>query len=197
MLRSLRARVRESATPKGVVKVLSSHVRNATTGRCTAPLLLTIDNVSDAYECETRTQHPLFVSDMYVRLRTVEGCDLSVVGLGHEEGEEEYVLTSDTVPTQQRKGYNALLRAVAVMVAHVLRVPLRSDVANAWSAYSLLKDYQTTGVRRDGTRETLDRLSREEAAARKSLYRTLYVRPTVANLDFATRLFADATVRCA
>ena len=129
-------------------------------------------------------------------LRTVTGCDLSLVGLSTTD--EDIEITSDTAPSQQRKGYNTLLRAVAVMISFVEGKAIRSEVSNAWSAYTLLKSYQTSVLTKDGqTIHNSAPLTKEDAMGAKTSCKQVFLRPTVVNLDIATRLFIDTVVKCA
>lgn len=198
-LTQLRRHLRKCTTRKQVVKLVSKHVRSATLGRCDPPLLLTLHSSYGATECangQTRTfDPPPFLNDEYISLRTSTGCDLSLVGLSTTDADIE--ITSDTAPSQQRKGYNTLLRAVAVMVSFVEGKAIRSEVSNGWSAYTLLKFYQTSVVTKDGrTTHYSAPLTNKEAMDAKTSCKQVFLRPTVVNLDIATRLFAETVVKC-
>lgn len=199
-VRELREKLRECTTRKQVVKLVSNHIRNATTRRCDPALLLVLHSSYGAVEClhgrTTPFDPPPFLNDEYVVLRTTTGCDLSLVGLSTTDADIE--ITSDTASSQQRKGYNTLLRAVAVMISFVEGKAIRSDVSNAWSAYTLLKDYQTSVITKDGrTIHYPAPLTKEAATDAKASCKQVFLRPTVVNLDIATRLFVKAIVKCA
>lgn len=200
----LREKLRECTTDAQVVRLLSPLVRQATEC-CAIPLELVIDSEyrSFATECvgDRRRQHNIYLGETYVRLQTVDGCELSVVNLDLDDDTLEII--SETVPSQQRKGYNALLRSVAVLVAHVQRATLVSNVENPLSAYTLLKTYQCTVVWRkhDNTDKGLQLfacpLSAEEARAAAARSIQVRVHPTMFNLDVALRQFEEAVILCA
>ena len=199
MLAELRDALRhECVSRRQVVKRVSKLLRTASEG-CEMAMVLTVSNAYLRTECvdgET-TEFLPFLNDEYVVLRTVDGCDLSLVGLS--TGDDTIVITSDTVESQQKKGYNTMLRAVAVMIAFVEDKPLRSDIDNAWSAYTLMKMFQTTLVQRDGTTTVFDdRLSADDAMQWKRGAKQVLVRPTIKNVNYATRVFVDRldVLRC-
>ena len=137
LLTEMRQELKMCATRKQIVKLVSKHFRSATKYRCDPQLIVVLTSAYGGVECVNGKRENFFpfVSDEYVVLRTVTGCDLSIVGLTTMEYDIE--ITSDTVPSQQRKGYNTVLRAVAVIVAFMEGKALRSEVSNAWSAYTL------------------------------------------------------------
>lgn len=187
------------AKRKKVVKLASKHLRTKTTHVCNTPLILTLGIAYyDAVECVDgeRRQFTPIVSDEYVVLRTNTdpGCDLSILGLSTDAN---IVMTSNTVDSQQKKGYNTLLRAVGVMIAYVEHKKMHSEVSNAWSAYTLIKEYQTSVVFKDGTRKNYHKpLEKKTALEIKKDCRHVYLRPTQDNMIIATRLFARADVKC-
>lgn len=205
-LTTLRDNVRQSVTLEDTVRLLSLHVQDKTQ-HCDTPCRLIAGPQYGGVECvgsERKKVYPFVslveyddpLSTIYVRLQTMDKCDLAFVGLAEFETFVE--ITSDTVPSQRRKHYNTLLRTVAVILAFKMHKPIKSTVTNAWSAYTLLKDYQTT-VRLKQTQEKhvfMTPLSKDDAYDLKARCGEVYVRPTVDNLQYATRLFDDATVKC-
>ena len=200
MLADLRDTLRYKCTSrKQVVRQVSKLLRSASQG-CEVAMLISLSDKYLRTQCVDGTTKDFipFVNDAYVALLTVDGCDLSIVGLSTQEKAIE--ITSDTVESQQKKGYNTILRSVAVMVAFVEGKSLLSEIENAWSAYTLMKMFQTTLVRKDG--ETVvfdDRLSVEEAMHMKGGAKRILVRPTVKNMEYSSRVFVDCldNLRCA
>jgi hypothetical protein len=188
------------------VKRISQHIRKATINRCDPALLLILKQSYGSQECVKnrigsithRFRHftPI-LNDEYIVLRTVTGCDLSLTGLS--TGDSVYIeITSDTVPSQQKKGYNTILRAVAVMLAFVEGKPIKADIANSLSAYTLLKDYQASVLTKDDRLvDYRNALSKDEARRVKGECKQVFIRPTVYNLENATRIFWGAVVKCA
>lgn len=202
MLTALRHSIRyECSTRKDVVRVLSKVLR-AFSAHCEVSILATKTSAYGMTECvgSKRSEALQLLNDEYVVMRTTEGCDLSLIGLSC--GEDTIEITSNTVDSQQKKGYNSLLRAAAVMIAYVEKKPLRSEIANAWSAYALLKSFQVTFIRPDGNKIVYSApLTKEEAmeAKRDSNKGKIFVRPTIVNLDLATELFTRGVqaLKCA
>lgn len=205
-LTTLRDEVRNSESLDDTVRLLSLYVEEKTR-HCDTPCRLVIGPQYGGVECVGRDRKKVYpfvsliedddpLSMLYVRLQTFDGCDLAFVGLA--EFETFLEITSDTVPSQRRKHYNTLLRTVAVVLAFQLHKPIKSTVTNAWSAYTLLKDYQTTvRFKQDAGKKVFPApLPKEVAREIKGECSEVFVRPTVDNLHFATRLFADATVKC-
>ena len=67
----------------------------------------------------------------------------------------------------------------------------------AWSAYTLLKEYQTSVTTTSG--ETISYtapLTQEDAMEAKTGCKQVLLRPTLVNFDIATRLLHKATVKC-
>ena len=196
MLTQLRSDIRKCSTRKEVVKLTSKHLRRETK-ECGVPLILAVKSSYGAVECidgQTRHFDP-FLNDEYIILRTVTGCDMSLVGLSTTDTDIE--VTSDTVPSQGRKGYNTLLRAVAMMCAFVEGKAIRSEVSNAWSAYTLLKTYQTSAILKDGSViHYTSPLTKEEALTMKVKCKQVFMRPTIINMEIATRIFLDTAVKC-
>jgi hypothetical protein len=156
-----------------------------------------IDDIYGGTTCINGNREAIepYISDKYVRLRNIDRCDISIIGIA--ESAEYIEITSDTVPCEQRKGYNTLMRAVAVIVAFVCGKPILSVIDNKWSAYSLLKDYQTTIVWKGGGEVILSGpLSREDAKNAMKDCKLVFIRPTIINLNFATRIFARASIQC-
>lgn len=184
-----------------MVRAVSKLLRTASAD-CDTAILCTTTKQYGATECVggRRKNHVPLLNDEYVILRTTNGCDLSLVGLSTDEDDIE--ITSDTVKSQQKKGYNGILRSIAVMIAYVEGKPLRSEISNAWSAYTLMKMFQTTLVRANGDTTSFDSpLSQEDSSETKKEASggKILIRPTVVNLNLATRAFGDAleTLRCA
>ena len=191
---------------KDTVQLLSLYVQHKTR-HCDTPCRLVAGPQYGGVECvgtERKKVYPFVslvededpLSTIYLRLQTMDGCDLAFVGLA--EFETFIEITSDTVASQRRKRYNTLLRTVAVILAFKMHKPIKSTVTNAWSAYTLLKDYQTT-VRMKQTQEKRvfpSPLSKDDANDLKARCGEVYVRPTVDNLHHATRLFDEATIAC-
>lgn len=215
MLGTLRTTIRhisldKSATiqkkRKKITRLVSRALERASSVRCDAvvsAVLMPPGDYPDTTECVDNGTNKglLLLNDQYIILRTQQPklCDLSAIGLSTDEP-EEVEITSNTVPSQRRKNYNGLLRAIAVMIAYAEGKSLRSEVSNAWSAYTLMKMFQTTVLYNDGTTTTYTaRLTPEEAARAKRGAKVVLVRPTVANLNFATRAFVANinALRCA
>jgi hypothetical protein len=203
MLTALRKTIRDECTSRKHVLRTVSKLLRAASSECDTVILVTINKRYGAIECVggRRKEYVPLLNDEYVVLRTADGCDLSLIGLSSKGG-ENIEITSDTVVSQQKKGYNGILRAVAVMIAFVERKPLRSEISNTLSAYTLMKMFQTTLIRANGeTTIFASPLSAEDSseAMRDSRGGRVLVRPTVVNLDLATSAFVDAMykLRCA
>lgn len=195
------------ATWKTAVKRLSNHIRAATTRPCDLPLLLMYTAKYDATECvaDSRRAMAHFAADVYVHLRTTNGCDLSTIGL--DLTEENLEITSWTAETQVRKGYNAILRAVAVLLARLAGRELFSFPTNPVSAYALTTTYACTVALAGGERRELaEPLGRQEARELVGLksdgtklarnVKSVMIPPTDENFDRALAVF-DRQVRCA
>lgn len=202
MLTDLRQTIQDKCkSRKDVVKAVSKLLRAASV-HCNVAILAATTKEYGAEECVDgrRKDYLPLLNDEYVVLRTVDGCDLSIIGLSTDADDIE--ITSDTVTSQQKKGYNTILRAVAVMIAKVEDKPLRSEISNAWSAYTLMKMFQTTLIRANGgTTKFNTPLSREESLEAKKGVNggRILIPPTLLNLKLATRAFVDALdmLRCA
>lgn len=197
MLSELRRSLRECTSCGQVVRILSKDVRDRTKD-CVTPLLFMRNKTYGSTVCfqGERFESTTFLSDEYIRLRTIDGCDLSIIGISEDRSNIE--ITSDTVKSQQRKGYNTIMRAVAVIISFVRGKDLRSEITNKWSAYSLLKDYQVTVVWKGGKEENmLKPMSCEDAKQLMNNCKRIFIRPTVENLNNATRILTRSSLKCA
>jgi hypothetical protein len=206
MLASLRADLDAQSTAKGAVRALSRHVRARSKGRCAPPMVLVLETAFWGTECvgsSRKRSAPLTpietdedAVESYLRLRTIDGCDLSTIVL--VESPSDIEIASTTAAAQRRLGYNTLTRAAAVLCACVVGKPIRSEISNAWSAYSLMKDYVVSVDWKDGTSTAYaEPLSAEEARARKAQCKTVRIRPIKANLRRASSIFATSPLACA
>ena len=221
--------IRDCKDREQVVRVLSDHVRRRTTGRCIPAMLITLQkrmrdphlrDCGSLYSWSGNTsavasphadeweRSDLHGSPQHVILRTTTGCDLSGIGLRTEGNYIE--ISSNTVDSQKRKGYNSIMRAIAVMIAGVEDKWVRSQTANHLSAYTLIKTYQNryaldpsiTGDLNDQPRDddpVHEPLTTEQA--KEVMYDITYgdVPPTEENMDMAARMSAECMyhINCA
>lgn len=206
MLTALRTELDTKTTAKGAVRVLSKLVRARSRDKCVTPMVLVLDDVFWGTECigrERRRLAPLTpletepdVVESFLRLRTTDGCDLSTIVL--IESCSDIEISSSTTPAQRKLGYNKLMRAAAILCACVVDKPIRSEISNPWSAYSLMKDYVVSVTWKDGTTTAFSKpLCIEEAKAAKGLCKTVHVRPIKQNVNLASSVFANAPLACA
>tara|TARA_Y100000768_G_scaffold381865_1_gene361216 strand:+ start:7 stop:642 length:636 start_codon:yes stop_codon:yes gene_type:complete len=185
---------------KYITKFFSKYIRAASVqARCDVDIILrfcTEREVAHFVECDRKTQERVnfkpILNDEYVALQTIDGCIISVIGLSRER---DYIeITSDTVKSQQRKGYNKILRAFAFIVAYVERKQLKSFVANTTSAYTLLNTFQTNVKTKEGEIFSFPTPLEKDSATRLAPITkggVLFIRPTLFNLRAAARILFD------
>lgn len=201
MLRHFRSQLLSCRTARDVVAVLDDNIKRMTSQWPAGERLrLRMDMEkynSRAVECVdgTRREVDVLLADRYVRLSTTGKCNLSLLGI--ERDDDDLIVTTTTLPSQQRKGYNALMRAVAVMIAWCTHTQLVSDIANRISAYTLLKTYQCTVVwKSDDSRHLfLKPLTKEDAWDTSKRVAVVIVRPTNANMRVASRNFLGTAIK--
>ena len=199
----------------GLLRIISSRLTDMTTAlKCKSPLVLIhikyMDIKDGLRDCAPKNleefkSYTPYLSEDYIVLRTGTGCDLSAIGM--DFGNADYIeISSDTAPRQREKGYNTLMRAIAVIIAFFYEKPLMSFVANPLSAYALLTKYETkvlewTRPRENSPRrvrpETYDApLSRDDAMKVKDQVATLSIPPSDRNFKTACSVI-ESGVQCA
>lgn len=203
-MKRIKRELDECKTLDDVVGVLSAEIHTRCK-RCRPPLTLRVGTDDRATEClpgGERKEYILFISSLYICLSTTTGCDLSCIGL---DVSNEYIeITSDTVPSQRKKGYNTLMRSVAVVVSCFLGKPLVSEVSNEVSAYAMLKLFATTVVWKSSkvpdhwphSQDFTEPVSDDLASSLKGKCAKIVVNPTRANLQRAIALFRASSVLC-
>ena len=122
-------------------------------------------------------------------------CVLSILEIVLNENKDRIEISSNTAKSQLQKGYNGLMRAVAVMIACACDIPVHSSTINYVSAYALMKTYQTK-VEQGGSILTFqDRLG-DGAKDFMHIVRAVIVLPTAKNFDYAVSVF-KAKLQCA
>ncbi|MBT97147.1 MAG: hypothetical protein CL902_00770 [Dehalococcoidia bacterium] len=178
-------------------------VMRAAVSRRNPDLTMVMDGNYDAFARQSQTKlHNLTLAKTYVRLQSADGYDISVVGFDDLDG-DSVELTTETVPSQRRKGYNTFMRTAAVIMTCLSHKKLVSEIANWISAYTILKTYCCTVVWKDPSHPALRRfhgpshlfttpLRPGEAKRLSTHVRQLTIRPIQKNFRAATRLFMTA-----
>lgn len=185
---------------KYITKLFSKHIRDASVkARCDVDIILrfaTEREVALFVECDPKIQQRVsftpILNDDYVALQTVDGCIISVMGLSRDR---DYIeITSDTVNSQQRKGYNKILRAFAFIVAYIEKKRVKSFVANPQSGYTLLNTFQTNMKTKEGETFSFPTPLEKDTATRLAPLTkggVIWIRPTLFNLRVAARVLLD------
>ena len=196
---------------KSLVELISSHLRDATVS-CRPPLTVTLVEYPDAekayssgfIECKDGGEIERFVpwrADDYLVLRTEDECDLSVMGLSYWYAQTIEML-SNTPPGQRQKGYNSLMRAIAVLIACTEEESIVSIISNEVSAYALLTRYETvvewnTSRTRSGTTTYSYPMSKANARMIMNDVATITIKPSDSNFEHAARIIMQGDVLCA
>ena len=137
------------------------------------------------------------IENSYLLLKTASGCDLSVMGMSRSS---KYIeISSTTAPSQYKKGYNSLMRAIAVFIAYKERLSIVSEVSNPVSAYALLTRYETVvewKTRKNTTTYTYA-LSKEQARKIMKDVSRITIHPSDSNFERAARVIVQSDVLCA
>ena len=201
-LEDFRRRLRACATDTGALAVMRTAV-----SRRNSNLMMVMDRNYNSVARQSQTnRHNLILAETYVRLQSADGYDIAVVGLD-DLADDTVELTTETVPSQRRKGYNTFMRTAAVIITCLSRKKLVSEIANWISAYTILKTYCCTVVWKDPSHPDLCRfhggpshlfttpLRPLEAKRLSTHVRKLTIRPIQKNFRAATRLFMTAPLR--
>tara|TARA_B100001109_G_scaffold196044_1_gene162625 strand:+ start:468 stop:1430 length:963 start_codon:yes stop_codon:yes gene_type:complete len=160
-------------------------------------------------ECVGNTRKPFIAfqeKDYYLVLTFEAACTLSVVGIKREDAvhgaepmfENDYLeIFSNTADSQTCKGYNTILRAVAVMIACMQGMVLYSFNVNEQnlSSYTLMRSYEFLQC---NEREPRGPLTQQDAcAASKRNVDDVGVTPTQENFRRAQEIMTTRAVECA
>jgi hypothetical protein len=134
---------------KNTIQMLSNLLKSITETSSQETLQLIINEDNDGVECvvyadgtQKRLKTMVFLADYHIRLQTLHGCDYAVVGMSTMENIPHGVeLITETLRSQRRKGYNKLMRAIAIVVGFVDEKILYSNTENPISAMIQLKSY--------------------------------------------------------
>ena len=133
-----------------VIQILSDIIKTFTESTPhTTTLQLIINEDNEGVECilgaddvQKRIPTLVFLADYHVRLQTIDGCDYAVLGLSTiENSPHNCELVTETLSSQQRKGYNTFMRAIAIVIGFVDEKILYSYIENPISAMIQLRSY--------------------------------------------------------
>tara|TARA_Y100000389_G_C17357126_1_gene461729 strand:+ start:47 stop:919 length:873 start_codon:yes stop_codon:yes gene_type:complete len=203
----------------GLLRVIERHVLEPASSDCRGPLKLRYDD--SPYDSPSRknliacpsgesgenggeviNRYP---AEAEIQLYTEPGGVLSVIGISQSQFDAQHLeIFSETPDSQRNKGYNKLLRAVAVIVACVEEQSVQSAVCNWVSAYILLRNfaaqvvYKKSFFRATAGVKTFDQpLTPDEATRAAKAAHFVKVFGSDDNFLRAQRLLIEAAVLCA
>jgi hypothetical protein len=200
------ALLRSARDRAALIRVIEIHVLEPASIVCENPLKLRY-NPSPSREnliaCpsgesgENGGKFSRYRAEAEIELFTKSGGVLSVIGISPAFDDALLEIVSKTPDSQKRKGYDELLWAVAVIVAHVEEKAISSNVCNWVSAYILLRNFSAQVVYEKDVK-TFDRpLGNKEAIRAAKAAHFVEVFGDDENYERAQELLMETAVLCA
>tara|TARA_B100001109_G_scaffold66317_2_gene54087 strand:- start:5125 stop:5964 length:840 start_codon:yes stop_codon:yes gene_type:complete len=191
----------------GLLRVIEIHVLKPASRDCKDPLKLRYNSSpsrKNLIACpsgesgENGGEFSRYHAEAEIELFTESGGVLSVIGISPVAFDDEVLeIFSATPDSQKRKGYNTLLRAVAVIVACVEGKSVFSNVCNWVSAYILLRNFSAMVVYEENAETFVKPLTHDEAIRVAKAAHFVEVFGSNDNCVRAQRLLMEAAVLCA